>query len=343
MATPDVLQALALLGSAVVVPGASNLVGDVRPRRLDALGAPAELKGKLGIANAKLAYARYRELFSPASELWADLLAAGAQPQRCLWASTSTKNPAYRDVLYVEELIGADTVNTMPEETIEAFQDHGEVALTLEQGVDEAERLLEEIAAAGGGIRSSLAEVRAASEATLASLWLSCSTKIASSGEIGECKRRSNNPSLKRLDIPVAGVKLHKCVRLLRRWAEGGGMKGVELYGQVRRGGYGEGLSRREAGRGVGVCPRNGGKKCGVAGLPRYPGGPSHPRARSPRRPGGRLALPALPARGRGGAAAGPPRRSAGRPAQPLWPSRWRCSRRTRGTFPCQVRAPRCR
>ena len=71
------------------------------------------------------------------------------RPQRCLWASTSTKNPAYRDVLYVEELIGPETVNTMPEETIEAFQDHGEVALTLERDVDEAKRVFERLAEAG--------------------------------------------------------------------------------------------------------------------------------------------------------------------------------------------------
>ena len=75
--------------------------------------------------------------------------AAGARPQRCLWASTSTKNPAYRDVLYVEELIGADTVNTMPLETIAAFQDHGDLRETLTEGLDEAHALLEELAAAG--------------------------------------------------------------------------------------------------------------------------------------------------------------------------------------------------
>jgi transaldolase len=118
-------------------------------RRLDALGAPPELKGKLGIANAKLAYARYRELFSPHDEVWAELAAAGAHPQRCLWASTSTKNPAYRDVVYVEELIGPDTVNTLPEETLLAFADHGRVAPTLVRGVDEAPRLLERLAQAG--------------------------------------------------------------------------------------------------------------------------------------------------------------------------------------------------
>ncbi len=116
-------------------------------RRLDEVGAPAELKGKLAIANAKLAYQRYQELFS--GERWEALHTKGARTQRCLWASTSTKNPEYRDVMYVEELIGPETVDTMPEETIEAFQDHGEVALTLERDLDEAKRVFERIAEAG--------------------------------------------------------------------------------------------------------------------------------------------------------------------------------------------------
>ena len=115
-------------------------------QRLDAVGHP-ELKGKLAIANAKLAYQRYQELFS--GERWGALAAKDATKQRCLWASTSTKNPDYRDVMYVEELIGPETVNTMPLETIEAFQDHGVVAETLEQGVDGARQLLEELASAG--------------------------------------------------------------------------------------------------------------------------------------------------------------------------------------------------
>jgi transaldolase len=118
-------------------------------RRLDQLAAPPELKGKLAIANARLAYVRYRELFSQQDELWGELAAAGAHPQRCLWASTSTKNPAYRDVRYVEELIGPETVNTMPESTLLAFQDHGVVALTLERDLEEAERLLARLAEAG--------------------------------------------------------------------------------------------------------------------------------------------------------------------------------------------------
>jgi transaldolase len=116
-------------------------------RRLEEVGGHEELEGTLPIANAKLAYARYKEIFS--GPRWEALAARGASPQRCLWASTSTKNPAYRDVLYVEELIGPQTVNTMPEETIEAFQDHGRVANTLEEGLEEAEATLERFATAG--------------------------------------------------------------------------------------------------------------------------------------------------------------------------------------------------
>jgi transaldolase len=115
--------------------------------RLDEIGGHDELKGKLAVANAKLAYQRFKEIF--AGPRWEALAAKGATPQRCLWASTSTKNPAYRDVLYVEELIGSMTVNTMPEETIEAFQDHGVVAPTLEQEIDEAKRVFDEFRKAG--------------------------------------------------------------------------------------------------------------------------------------------------------------------------------------------------
>src|SRR5256712_2357370 len=103
-------------------------------KRLDELGGHDELKGKLAIANAKLAYPRYKQPFS--GERRAPLAAEGATHRRSPRACTSTKNPAYRDVLYVEELIGPETVNTMPEETIRAFQDHGEAALTLGQGLD---------------------------------------------------------------------------------------------------------------------------------------------------------------------------------------------------------------
>ena len=115
-------------------------------KRLDAAGHP-ELKGKLAVANAKLAYQRYKEIFS--GERWERLEALGATKQWCLWASTSTKTPEYRDVLYVEELIGPETVNTMPLETIEAFQDHGVVADTLERDVEAARKVFEKVAKAG--------------------------------------------------------------------------------------------------------------------------------------------------------------------------------------------------
>jgi transaldolase len=116
-------------------------------KRLEAAGAPEELQGKLAVANAKLAYQSWKEVFS--GERWASLEAKGATKQWCLWASTSTKNPAYRDVLYVEDLIGPQTVNTMPEETIRAFQDHGEVRLTIEQDLDEARRVFEQVEEVG--------------------------------------------------------------------------------------------------------------------------------------------------------------------------------------------------
>ncbi|MBV8941381.1 MAG: transaldolase [Solirubrobacterales bacterium] len=116
-------------------------------RRLEEIGGHDALKGTLAIANARLAYQSYKQIFSGPE--WEELERAGASPQRCLWASTSTKNPAYRDVLYVEELIGPRTVNTMPRETIEAFQDHGRVEPTLERDVDGARHTLEAFADAG--------------------------------------------------------------------------------------------------------------------------------------------------------------------------------------------------
>jgi transaldolase len=116
--------------------------------RLDALGGDAtNLKGKLGIANAKLAYQNYLTTFS--GSRWDALAAKGATKQRCLWASTSTKNPEYSDVLYVEELIGPETVNTMPEETIKAFQDHGRSAETLTRDVGGARQLFDDLRTAG--------------------------------------------------------------------------------------------------------------------------------------------------------------------------------------------------
>ncbi|KMO37305.1 transaldolase, partial [Methylobacterium variabile] len=105
------------------------------------------LRGKVAIANAKLAYQRYKRLF--ADDRWTALAGKGAQPQRLLWASTGTKNKAYSDVLYVEELIGPNTVNTIPPATMDAFRDHGKVRASLEEGLDEAERVLAHLAKAG--------------------------------------------------------------------------------------------------------------------------------------------------------------------------------------------------
>jgi transaldolase len=107
-------------------------------KALDAIGSEAALaaRGRAAIANAKLAYHAYKEIFEGGE--FDDLAAAGARVQRCLWASTSTKNPAYRDVMYAEELIGPKTVDTLPNETIEAFLDHGVVSRTLDVGLDEA-------------------------------------------------------------------------------------------------------------------------------------------------------------------------------------------------------------
>jgi transaldolase len=119
-------------------------------RRLEAIGTKEALglRGKLAVANAKLAYEHYNEAFS--GPRWDFLAGKGAFTQRCLWASTSTKNPAYSDVLYVEELIGPHTVNTMPEETIRAFQEHGEVrGDTVAKGLKKAHALLDQLAAAG--------------------------------------------------------------------------------------------------------------------------------------------------------------------------------------------------
>jgi transaldolase len=117
-------------------------------KRLDAIGGHEGLKGTLAIANAKLAYRVFQEESEDAE--WKALLAKGATPQRPLWASTSTKNPAYRDVMYVEELVGPDTVNTMPRETADAMDDHGVVrGDTLLEDIDGAQEIFRKFEEAG--------------------------------------------------------------------------------------------------------------------------------------------------------------------------------------------------
>ncbi len=105
------------------------------------------LLGKAAIANANLAYADFRKAFT--SERYKKLQAHGAQVQRPLWASTSTKNPAYRDVLYVEELIGAHTVNTIPPKTLSAFLEHGKVRLSLEEDIESARQVIADLESLG--------------------------------------------------------------------------------------------------------------------------------------------------------------------------------------------------
>jgi transaldolase len=137
-------------------------------KRLDALiakASPAEkerlqlLKGRAAIANAKLAYRLFTNKFSGAR--WDALVKQGARVQRPLWASTSTKNPAYRDVMYVEDLIGPDTVNTMPPATIDAFRDHGDVQRTVDKKLGAAEGLLKEVEAVGISIKEVTAKLLA--------------------------------------------------------------------------------------------------------------------------------------------------------------------------------------
>ena len=117
----------------------------------------AALKGKVAIANAKLAYQEYKRLFSGAR--WDKLAAKGAKPQRLLWASTGTKNKDYSDVLYVEELIGPNTVNTVPPATLDAFRDHGKLRDSLEENVEDARHVLAELEKSGISLDAITAEL----------------------------------------------------------------------------------------------------------------------------------------------------------------------------------------
>ena len=123
-------------------------------RRLDAIGTPRalSLRGRAAVANAKIAYARFAELHAGAR--WEALAARGARPQRLLWASTSTKNPAYPDTLYVDQLIGADTVNTLPETTLSAFEHHGKPSASLAEGLDDANAVMSGLAEVGIDLES---------------------------------------------------------------------------------------------------------------------------------------------------------------------------------------------
>ena len=170
----------------------SRVDGEV-DARLDAMIKDADdasrsrlgaLKGKAAIANAKLAYALFQRSFAGAR--WEKLRARSAHVQRPLWASTSTKNPAYRDVMYVEQLVGPDTVNTMPPATITAFQNHGDVARTVDAGVDDARVLLQALASEGIPMQQVtdklLAEGLASFQKSFDTLLVGLETKLRSLG-----------------------------------------------------------------------------------------------------------------------------------------------------------------
>jgi transaldolase len=139
-------------------------ITELKKQSTDEADALAALEGKVAIANAKMAYDWYRDFI--ASDRWQVLAAKGAMPQRLLWASTGTKNPDYSDVLYVDTLIGPDTVNTMPPKTMDAFRDHGTVAETLTDDVDGARHVLSEAERLGldlDGVTDTLVEEGVAS------------------------------------------------------------------------------------------------------------------------------------------------------------------------------------
>jgi transaldolase / glucose-6-phosphate isomerase len=125
----------------------SKIEGLLKTASGAAKGLLTSIEGKIAIANAKLTYKKYQELFGGAR--WKALAAKGAQTQRLLWASTSTKNPKYRDVLYVEELIGADTVDTIPPATFDAFRDHGKLRKSLTEDVAGAAKIMDDLGKAG--------------------------------------------------------------------------------------------------------------------------------------------------------------------------------------------------
>lgn len=145
------------------------------------------LLGKAAVANAKIAYERFQAVFG--SERFKKLQVSGATVQRPLWASTGTKNKAYSDILYVQELIGPDTVNTMPPATIDAFRDHGAVRRTIDEGVEEAHQLLADLAAAGISIDEVTAELQREGVDAFTRSFLQINDTVA--GKAGQLKAKA--------------------------------------------------------------------------------------------------------------------------------------------------------
>jgi transaldolase len=166
-------------------------------KRLDKIGSPEAqaLHGKAAIANAQLAYQHYEKVFG--GERWQALANAGAKPQRPLWASTSTKNPAYRDVMYVEALIGADTVVTIPPTTLDAFRDHGVVANTVDANMADAEAALERLERAGISLRDVTAKLLTDGLDSF---------EESSAAALNSLKRKAASLDVKLADVPLSRV-----------------------------------------------------------------------------------------------------------------------------------------
>jgi transaldolase/glucose-6-phosphate isomerase len=173
----------------------------------------AALAGKVGIAGAKVTYARFAELFS--GRRWERLSARGAHPQRVLWASTSTKNPAYSDVVYVESLIGPDTVDTIYPATYEAFQDHGRARVTLTEGVPAARAVLQALAQEG----VDLDEVTAALLVEGVAAFTQAQTKLLASVE--QSLRAPTGPPTATLTRSLPGQLTDRVDATIARWAAG--------------------------------------------------------------------------------------------------------------------------
>ena len=181
---------------------------------------PEHLRGRVAIANAKVTYQRYQELY--ASERWQALAAQGAQTQRLLWASTSTKNPAYRDVVYVEELIGPDTVNTVPPATFDAFRDHGVARASLEEDVEDAYETLAQVAAHGVDLDAVtdklLEEAVAAFADAFAALLGAVATAVGGGGTTHIARQTASLPAAIQADVDATIAEWGASGRVVRLW-----------------------------------------------------------------------------------------------------------------------------
>ena len=204
----------------------------------------AALKGKVAIANAKLAYQDYKRLF--AGPRWDKLAAKGAKPQRLLWASTGTKNKDYSDVLYVEELIGPNTVNTVPPATLDAFRDHGKLRDSLEENVDDARRVLEELEKSGISLDAITAELVKDG----VKLFADAADKLYGAVALQARHRRSAAASTVR-SLPLGGDLAQGGRKSTEDWRASAKIRRLWQQGQI-------GLDRRRRGQMAGLAEQPG-------------------------------------------------------------------------------------